>query len=69
MELQRTTSFVKKYNKQDESSPVKLSVGDGGDHADGNVEENGDLEEITNAEQTTAATTLSLESPNVWTRP
>ena len=69
MELQRTTSFVKKYNEQDESSPVELSVGDGGDHADGNVEENGDLEERKNAEQITAATTLSLESSNVWTRP
>ena len=67
MELERNTSFVKKYKEQDESSPVELFVGNGGDHADRDVEEKEDLEERTNVEQTTAATTLSLEVQ--WRRP
>ena len=68
-EFKRNTSFVKKYNEQVESTPVELSVVDGGDHADGDVEENGDLEKRTKAEQTTAATTTPLKSPNIRTRP
>ena len=69
MELTRnTTSLVKKYNEQVESTPVELSVDDGGDHVDGDVEVNGELEERTNAEQTTATTTAPLKRPNVRTR-
>ena len=69
MELRKNTSFMKKYNKQVESTPVELSFYDGGDRVDRDVEVNGEFEERTNAEQTTAATTAPLKSPNVWTRP
>ena len=51
MELERNTLFVKKYKEQDESSPVELFVGNGGDHADRDVEENEDLEERTNVDR------------------
>ena len=53
VEFKRNTAFVNKYKEPDESSPVERSVGDGGDHVDGDVEENGDLEERPKPEQTT----------------